>query len=192
MNDDNAFVCPNCDSKRNPRNSIIEHLRLRRFGLQLLIRLTNREKVFFKHVILFFLGLNVSLLFCDLLIKDIKAFIEFRTNILNKMNFSDFDNVRGSSKMIIPNYIHYIRLGQPEIRFFEAVCIKSAFVVQRPRKIFIHTDTPELQGKYWTQLMNIPGFRETLSIMKVEAPIKVFGMEFYWNAHKADVLRFLD
>ena len=184
------MFCPNCESKRS-QLGLIDLLRDRRFGLQLLIRLTNREKLFFKHVILFFIGLNVSLLICDPLMKDIKAFIEFRTNILNKMNFSDLDNVKGSSKMIIPNFIHYIRLGQPEIRFFEAVCIKSAYVVQRPKKIFIHTDTPELQGQYWSQLLAIPGFRETVVIKKVEAPRKVFGMEFYWNAHKADVLRFL-
>ena len=39
--------------------------------------------------------------------------------------------------------------------------------------------------------MDIQGFKETVVIKRVEAPRKVFGMEFYWNAHKADVLRFL-
>jgi len=68
--------------------------------------------------------------------------------------------------------------------------MKSAFIVQRPDKIFIHTDTPELTGKYWKQLLDIPGFRDVLVIQKVEAPSQVFGVEFYWNAHKADVLRY--
>ena len=68
--------------------------------------------------------------------------------------------------------------------------MKSAFVIQRPDKIFIHTDTPELKGKYWEQLLGIPGFKDTLVIKQVEAPTKVFGVEFFWNAHKADVLRY--
>ena len=68
--------------------------------------------------------------------------------------------------------------------------MKSAFIIQRPDKIFIHTDTPELTGKYWKQLLEIPGFRDVLVIQKVEAPSQVFGVEFYWNAHKADVLRY--
>ena len=67
--------------------------------------------------------------------------------------------------------------------------MKSVFMIQRPKKIFIHTNTPELQGKYWEQLLQIPGFREVLEIKKVPVPSKVFGVEFFWNAHKADVLR---
>ena len=67
--------------------------------------------------------------------------------------------------------------------------MKSAFMIQRPDKIFIHTDTPQFQGKYWKQLLEIPGFKDVLVIKTVEAPTKVFGVEFFWNAHKADVLR---
>ena len=67
--------------------------------------------------------------------------------------------------------------------------MKSAFMIQRPKKIYIHTDTPQLQGKYWQQLLQIPGFQDVLEIKKVSAPSQVFGVEFFWNAHKADVLR---
>ena len=67
--------------------------------------------------------------------------------------------------------------------------MKSAFMIQRPKKIYIHTDTPELRGKYWEQLLQIPGFKDVLEIKKVSAPSQVFGVEFFWNAHKADVLR---
>ena len=67
--------------------------------------------------------------------------------------------------------------------------MKSAFMIQKPKKIYIHTDTPEFRGKYWKQLLDIPGFKDVLEIKKVSAPSQVFGVEFYWNAHKADVLR---
>ena len=137
-----------------------------------------------------------------------RAFIEFRTNILRPTDFSQFDNVSGAGREIIPNYVHYIRLQQPEIRwdgtkelchtlrpslrsrFFEAACMKSAFMVQRPEKLFIHTDT-ELRGEYWEQLLEIPGFRAALVIRSVTAPARIFGVEFYWTAHRADVLRLL-
>ena len=62
------------------------------------------------------LSLSSSLSWSDPPIRNVKAFIEFRTNILNKVNFSNFDNVHGVSREIIPNYIHYIRLEQPDIR----------------------------------------------------------------------------
>ena len=68
--------------------------------------------------------------------------------------------------------------------------MKSAFMVQRPEKLFIHTDT-ELRGEYWEQLLEIPGFRAALVIRSVTAPARVFGVEFYWTAHRADVLRLL-
>jgi len=169
----------------------LQYFQTRRWGLQMLIRMTFSEKVFFRHLIVFCVGLILSLTILDPHISDTRAFIEFRTNILRKVNFTNFDNQKGSNKLLIPNYIHYIRLEQPEIRFFEAVCMKSAFIIQRPDKIFIHTDTPELTGKYWKQLLDIPGFRDVLVIQKVVAPSQVFGVEFYWNAHKADVLRLL-
>lgn len=158
----------------------------------MLIRLSVSERVFIRHFILFCVGIIISLTWVDSYVSDIKAFMEFRTNIMKKVNFTGFDNVSGVlDSEIIPNYIHYIRLEQPEIRFFEAVCMKSAFLIQRPDKIFIHTDTPRLTGKYWTALLNIPGFKDCLVIKQVNIPTQVFGVEFYWNAHKADVLRLL-
>ena len=34
------------------------------------------------------------------------------------------------------------------LRFFEAVCMKSAFMVQRPKKLFIHSDTGPPTGRW--------------------------------------------
>ena len=62
--------------------------------------------------------------------------------------------------------------------------MKSAFLIQRPEKIYIHTNTPKLTGKYWNQLLEIPGFQDCLVIKQVNMPTQVFGVEFYWNAHK--------
>ena len=83
----------------------------------MLIRMTLSEKSFIRHFIVFSIGVIVSLAWADQYISDMKAFIEFRTNILKKVNFKDFDNDKGSDKYLIPNFIHYIRLEQPEIRY---------------------------------------------------------------------------
>ena len=92
------------------------YLKSRRWGLQMLIRLTLREKVILRHFIVFCIGLILSLSWAEQHISDMKAFIEFRTNILKNINFTNFDNVKGADRYLIPNYIHYIRLEQPEIR----------------------------------------------------------------------------
>ena len=92
------------------------YLKSRRWGLQMLIRLTLREKVILRHFIVFCIGLILSLSWAEQYISDVKAFIEFRTNILKNINFTNFDNVNGADRYLIPNYIHYIRLEQPEIR----------------------------------------------------------------------------
>ena len=93
------------------------YLRSRRWGLQLLIRLSVSERVVVRHFILFCVGVIISLTWVDSQVSDIKAFMEFRTNIMKKVNFTGFDNVSGMEGVeIIPNYIHYIRLDQPEIR----------------------------------------------------------------------------
>ena len=82
----------------------------------MLIRMNFCNKVFFRHLIALCVGLILSLSLCDYYISDTRAFIEFRTDILRTVNFTNFDNERGSDKPVIPNYIHYIRLEQPEIR----------------------------------------------------------------------------
>ena len=97
--------------------SWLQYLQTRRWGLQMMIRMTFSEKIFFRHLIVFCVGLTLSLDQLVPLISDTRAFIEFRTNILRKVNFTNFDNVKGSDKLLIPNYIHYIRLEQPEIRY---------------------------------------------------------------------------
>ena len=94
----------------------LKYWRSSRWGLQLLIRLSASERGFIRHFILFCVGIVLSLSWVEGYVSDIKAFMEFRTNIMKKVNFTGFDNVHGADREIIPNYIHYIRLEQPEIR----------------------------------------------------------------------------
>ena len=110
MND--QTFCENCDLINN---HYTDNFKVKRYSCS--FRLNSKEKKLIKHLILFLIGLIISLECCDVYISEIKAFIEFRTRILNKVNFSGFDNEVGSEKYLIPNYIHYIRLDQPYIRW---------------------------------------------------------------------------
>ncbi len=75
-----------------------------------------RERQWLSLLTAFCLGLVASLNSLDGLLADVKAFIEFRTRILDGKDFRNFDNEVGAKELIIPNYVHYIRLDQPELR----------------------------------------------------------------------------
>ena len=93
------------------------HIRSRRWGLQLLLRLSVSERDCVRKFIVFCVGIILSIRWVDSYVSDIKAFIEFRTDIMKGVDFTGFDNINGvNNKVIIPNYIHYIRLNQSEIR----------------------------------------------------------------------------
>ena len=76
------------------------------------------------------------------------------------------------------------RINQSELRFFEAVCMKSAFIIQRPEKLFVHTTDLDLSGGYWDTLKKIPGFKEALVVKRIIEPDQIHGVQFYWTAHK--------
>jgi len=175
-----------------PLSSIVHYMKSRWWGLKLLIRMTLRERQVARHLTVFCVGLCLALHLVESTLRTTRAFLEFRTGAHSTQDFSKFDNISGLvGREVIPNYIHYIRLQQPELRFFEAVCMKSAFLIQRPARLYIHSNTGPPTGRHWQQLLEIPGFTEVLQVKSVPLPSRVFGVDFYWNAHRADVLRIL-
>ncbi|XP_023320869.1 uncharacterized protein LOC111695693 [Eurytemora carolleeae] len=144
------------------------------------------------HLIIFLVGVLAAVLFSESLITSTRAFIEFRIGVYKENRFGNiFSPVENSDGFLIPNYIHYIRINQSELRFFEAVCMKSAFIIQRPEKLFVHTTDLDLSGGYWDTLKKIPGFKEALVVKRIIEPDQIHGVQFYWTAHKADVVRLL-
>ena len=98
--------------------TLLQYIKLRRWGFRLLIRLNVGEKHSIQKFIVFCVGIIISIAWVDSYVSDIKAFIEFRTDVMKSINFTGFDNVnRTSGEKIIPNYIHYIRLEQQEVRW---------------------------------------------------------------------------
>lgn len=57
------------------------------------------------------------------------------------IDFANFDNVLGAAFPIVPNIIHFIKIGnKSDLTFEELVCIKAAWLAQKPERILIHCD----------------------------------------------------
>lgn len=112
------------------------------------------------------------------------------------LDFDGFDNETGTSDghFIVPNYVHFIKFGQNNFSFVDAVCVLAAFKNQKPEKLFFHTDAEGFQGKYWDVIMNTTGFKEVLIIRKIKLPTEIFGHRLNkgWKYfHGGDVARML-
>lgn len=110
--------------------------------------------------------------------------------------FEGFDNVNGvpNGRLIVPNYIHFLRYGAnlQNVNFMDAVCILSAFKNQKPDKLFFHTNLSKFSGKHWERLMQVPGFKETIEFRYIEPVESVFGQQlssWYKLWHGSDILR---
>ena len=71
---------------------------------------------------------------------------------LNQTNYSEFggfNNETGADHFIVPNIVHYVRFRKKSGTFVQYICMHSAYIIQRPDFIFIHTDVDEFKGKYW-------------------------------------------
>lgn len=71
-----------------------------------------------------------------------------------------FDNVSGvfssatsSPVLLVPNIVHFLRMGQPEFTFLEYVCVLAAWRQQRPDWVMFHTDLADFRGEYWLRLL---------------------------------------
>ena len=70
---------------------------------------------------------------------------KLQLEILSQLNidFSTFDNVAGSSKLIVPNIIHFVHFDKESPSFVTFVCILSAWYNHKPKSIYIHTNVKD-------------------------------------------------
>ncbi|CAN8005904.1 unnamed protein product [Ixodes hexagonus] len=95
----------------------------------------------------------------------------------------------GNGNFVVPNIVHFIRLGDAPLLFVEAVCIRAAWLQQRPEALMIHCDicNATASSSLWYLIKDIP----VLSLRRIERPTKIFGVEFSYVQHASDVLRAL-
>ena len=92
----------------------------------------------------------------------------------------------GRSEYLVPNYVHFYRYGSAasDLSLTDVLCLVTAFYVQQPDRIFIHTDDVQAtvdsfgKSRYRQRLLKIPGFEQVLFIHDYPQPTHVFGLPF--------------
>ncbi|XP_029823447.3 uncharacterized protein LOC115309341 [Ixodes scapularis] len=90
---------------------------------------------------------------------------------------------------IVPNIVHFIKFGDDPLSFIEVICIRAAWLQQRPDALMIHCDhcNAIVESPLWYLIEGVP----TLQLELTERPTEVFGIPFSCVQHAADVARAL-
>ena len=113
------------------------------------------------------------------------------------IDFAGFDNETGRTfgeRLIVPNVIHYIRFNKTLFSFVDYVCLRSAYLRQRPERIYLHTNmgADSFTGHYWDRIRAEADLYARITIEPIELPGQVFGQQLSegWRLyHGSDVAR---
>lgn len=127
----------------------------------------------------------------DSVLKELALVQDRQADLLDR--FHGFNNETGVDELIVPNIIHYIRFKKKSWSFVEYICLRSAYVQQRPDYIFIHTDViGGFRGKYWKWMQDEADLKSRLVILPAEMPTEIFGQpisEMWQPNHGSDLTR---
>lgn len=103
------------------------------------------------------------------------------------VDFTYASNVTGFPYYVVPNVVHFIRLGNASLSFVEAVCIRAAWIQQRPESLVIHCDVCKAttDSPNWWLIRDIP----YISLMPVRRPRFIFGKRLSSVYHASDIAR---
>ena len=112
-------------------------------------------------------------------------------------DFDGFDNETGRTfggRLIVPNLIHYIRFNKTTFSFVDYICIRSAYVHQKPDHIYLHTNVDEsnFTGHYWSKIEAEPDLYRRIVIQPIDLPSEIFGQPLSdgWRLfHGSDIAR---
>jgi hypothetical protein len=115
----------------------------------------------------------------------------------SEMDFYGFNNETGASSFIVPNIIHYIRFNMTEYSFVDYLCLRAAFLRQRPDYVYIHTDVPDpgnggFRGKYWDMIKLDKKLMSSIRYLPIELASEIFGQPLSqdWRVyHGSDIAR---
>ncbi|CAN8030713.1 unnamed protein product [Ixodes persulcatus] len=88
---------------------------------------------------------------------------------------------------IVPNIVHFIRLGNASLQFVEVVCLRAAWLQQRPDHLIIHCDecNATVNSPLWYLIRDIPD----LVLEPAKRPTEIFDVKFSSLQHASDVVR---
>ncbi|KAH6932081.1 hypothetical protein HPB50_002836 [Hyalomma asiaticum] len=99
----------------------------------------------------------------------------FLANLLARdmVNFTFADNVKGYPSPVVPDVVHFVFLGNRPLTLVEAICIRAAWLQQRPRRLVLHCQNCSALSLsfYWGLVETVPG----LDMQHVEFPEDVLG-----------------
>jgi hypothetical protein len=113
------------------------------------------------------------------------------------MDFGGFDNETGRSfdgRFIVPNLIHYIRFNKTTFTFVDYVCLRSAYIQQKPDRIYLHTNVDEsnFTGLYWKRIRAEPDLYGRIVLQPIDLPSEIFNQPLSdgWRLfHGSDIAR---
>lgn len=113
------------------------------------------------------------------------------------LDFDGFDNETGQTfggRLIVPNLIHYIRFNKTSFTFVDYVCLRSAYIQQKPDRIYLHTNVNEsnLSGHFWKRIEAEPDLYRRIVVQPIELPSEIFGQPLSegWRLyHGSDIAR---
>lgn len=113
------------------------------------------------------------------------------------LDFEGFDNETGRSyggRLVVPNLVHYIRFNKTTFTFVDYICLRSAYIQQRPDRIYLHTNVDEsnFTGLYWQRIEAEPDFYRRIVLQPIELPSEIFGQPLSdgWRLyHGSDIAR---
>jgi hypothetical protein len=120
------------------------------------------------------------------------------TESANLFFFDGFDNETGQTfdgRWIVPNIIHYIRFNQTNFSFIDYVCLRSAYLAQKPDHIYLHTNVKEkhFTGIYWQWIQKTESdLYNRIVIQPMDLPKEIFNQplsEDWGLFHGSDVAR---
>lgn len=96
-------------------------------------------------------------------------------------------NVSVNEDNFVPNFVHFVRLGNKSLSFVEVVCIRAAWIQQSPDILMIHCDncSATKQSPFWKHIKDIP----RLSLRHIEKPETIFGKNISHVQHASDIVR---
>lgn len=112
--------------------------------------------------------------------------------------FGGFDNETGRTfdgRLIVPNIIHYIRFNVTKFSFVDYICLRSAYLAQKPDRIYLHTNVKEIHftGIYWQWIRKSErDLYSRIVIQPMELPKEIYGQplsEDWVLFHGSDVAR---
>ncbi|CAF0743244.1 unnamed protein product [Didymodactylos carnosus] len=113
-------------------------------------------------------------------------------HVADKTDFEDFNNNSGVDYYLVPNIIHFIRWNISAFNFVDIVCIRAAYIAQKPDRILIHTNIKKFSGKYSEVLKEWPDLYNITEIVESYPPKSIFGQRFrgpFALSHGSDIER---